>query len=121
MSKFPVMLQNGRGPLLLAAAGGHMEVCNALLLRGVHVSETDNVSNVIYKFPVSHQQGESLYKFYYIFFRFIFFSRRIVIFPVIPPITRHSPYFRKIAKSKLDVSQHKNYYLNRYKLEEIDL
>lgn len=38
------MFQNGRGPLLLAAAGGHVEVCEILLLQGVDVSAVDDVS-----------------------------------------------------------------------------
>ncbi|XP_072763302.1 uncharacterized protein Dgo isoform X1 [Anoplolepis gracilipes] len=37
--------ENGRGPLLLAAAGGHVEVCETLLLRGVDVSAADDHGN----------------------------------------------------------------------------
>jgi len=33
---------------LLAAAGGHVEVCEILLLQGVDVSAADNVSSVVY-------------------------------------------------------------------------
>ncbi|XP_020290834.1 ankyrin repeat domain-containing protein 6 isoform X2 [Pseudomyrmex gracilis] len=41
----PLPDENGRGPLLLAAAGGHVEACEALLLRGVDVSATDDHGN----------------------------------------------------------------------------
>lgn len=47
MFRIPVVFQNGRGPLLLAAAGGHVEVCEALLLRGVDVSIADDVSSAV--------------------------------------------------------------------------
>ncbi|KYM93112.1 hypothetical protein ALC53_00345 [Atta colombica] len=42
----PLPDENGRGPLLLAAAGGHVEVCEILLLQGVDVSATDEDSNL---------------------------------------------------------------------------
>ncbi|XP_067216394.1 ankyrin repeat domain-containing protein 6 isoform X2 [Linepithema humile] len=41
----PLPDENGRGPLLLAAAGGHVEVCEILLLQGVDVSAADNHGN----------------------------------------------------------------------------
>ncbi|XP_014481855.1 PREDICTED: ankyrin repeat domain-containing protein 6 [Dinoponera quadriceps] len=41
----PLPDENGRGPLLLAAAGGHVEVCETLLLRGVDVSIADDHGN----------------------------------------------------------------------------
>ncbi|XP_018395696.1 PREDICTED: ankyrin repeat domain-containing protein 6 [Cyphomyrmex costatus] len=41
----PLLDENGRGPLLLAAAGGHVEVCEILLLQGVDVSAADEHGN----------------------------------------------------------------------------
>lgn len=37
--------QNGRSPLLLAAAAGHVDVCETLLLREIDINAADNVSN----------------------------------------------------------------------------
>lgn len=41
----PLPDENGRGPLLLAAAGGHVEVCETLLLQGVDVGAADDHGN----------------------------------------------------------------------------
>ncbi|KAI4496675.1 hypothetical protein M0804_000485 [Polistes exclamans] len=40
----PLPDENGRSPLLLAAALGHTDVCNALLLRETEVNVADSVS-----------------------------------------------------------------------------
>ncbi|KAL2740526.1 ankyrin repeat domain-containing protein 6 isoform X5, partial [Vespula squamosa] len=39
--------ENGRSPLLLAAALGHTDVCNALLLREAEVNAADSVSDIL--------------------------------------------------------------------------
>ncbi|XP_043517369.1 myotrophin-like, partial [Frieseomelitta varia] len=38
----PLPDENGRGPLLLAAAAGHVDVCETLLLRECDVNAADN-------------------------------------------------------------------------------
>ena len=41
------MFQHGRSPLLLAAAAGHVESCDILILHGVDINQADNVSNFL--------------------------------------------------------------------------